>query len=120
MIVNQSALPVYDVKVEVYGPEGGVRTTSERSTVPPGPTFLQWPQGTLREVPADDESGGTRREGGGNFRVAVTFHDTAGRVWRRDQHGRLDFVKRIHDGSASGTFGLAGQATGEVTAPEQP
>ena len=55
----------------------------KRSPIPPDETFVEWPR-DLREGERE------QKEHGGDFRVALTFRDTAGRVWHRDEQGRLD------------------------------
>ncbi|GAA1451730.1 hypothetical protein GCM10009641_86610 [Mycobacterium cookii] len=71
-----SSLPVYDVELEFVGPSGV--ETEELGLLPPGTQLHDWPQwmhdgeGTLAD-----------------FRVALSFRDTAGRVWRRNEYGVL-------------------------------
>ena len=80
---NGSKLPVYDLTVEYIDAEGTVRESLVLPILPPGEDFIR---------PPVDPDGPTTTTLW--FRVAIEFRDTADRIWRRDQWGRLDQVGR--------------------------
>lgn len=76
-VMNESHLPVYDVELEFDGAFGFAK--ANLGTLPPGSAVLDPPQ----EVRRDD---GTTTD---ELSLTVTFRDSAGRVWHRDEEGRL-------------------------------
>jgi hypothetical protein len=82
-ILNASLLPIYDVVVDVYGPNGDLRGTipSDPRLVPPGLDD--------RFHGVNDLNPGERREGR-RMRAAIRFRDSGNRLWIRNRFGVLD------------------------------
>lgn len=88
-VINDSPLPVYEVSVEFYGPDGTERDVQRTFIVPPGGQDFYWQQ-DLRKVADHDTNGHPiYTESPQDFRVALRFRDTAGRQWYRDANGVL-------------------------------
>lgn len=85
-LTNGSSLPVYDVELEFVGPSGV--ETEKAGLLPPGTQLHDWPQGM-------HDGEGTLAD----FRVALRFRDTAGRVWRRNEYRGAE-ADRYHRVSA--------------------
>jgi hypothetical protein len=98
---NGSTLPVYDVAVEFVGTGGDLREQGLLDILPPGDQTLGW-TGTASS-PQDGQTahlqpGQIRPEEPPHlFRVAVTFRDTAGSRWRRDERGLLTRLGGVAD-----------------------
>jgi hypothetical protein len=81
-VENGSRLPVYDVELEFFGPPGFAKVNL--GTLPHGKAVIDPPPEVRRED-------GTTTD---DLNLTLTFRDTAGRVWYRDEHGMLDQTGR--------------------------
>ncbi len=90
-VVNTSPAPIYRVWVEFWFEPSGERPIMSAMDIPalaPG-------------LVGESMSGPRRSEIDGTMRACVTFTDSGGRVWRRDDRGRLTLVKEnSHEGEA--------------------
>lgn len=84
---NGSRLPIYDVAVELLeGPE--THRLPRVAILPPGDHSLPYPD-AMREITAIFDSNAKIRARLRALEIVLTFRDTAGRVWTRNQYGSL-------------------------------
>lgn len=88
VVRNASSLPVYNLVVTFIGPDGTDRARITVPVFPPGEDQFHCPIEPRRPERQDDEVP-VYAESFSEFAVALTFRDTAGRTWVRDQHGQL-------------------------------
>jgi hypothetical protein len=100
-ILNASSGPIYNVMLEFFFPDenGIVVSAPGRQTIPVQPPSsvpdFEWPPEVIEERHGHGPRGHDRaRDGWLKFTrdrtfVAITFTDTKGRRWRRDEKGRL-------------------------------
>lgn len=86
VIQNSSALPIWDVKLALHGPDSRLRKETNVSVVAPGETVQGWSRELLGEVVAESPDGAIA---GREFRVAIEFRDAGGRTWKRSKEGTL-------------------------------
>ncbi|MQA85895.1 MAG: hypothetical protein GEV03_15040 [Streptosporangiales bacterium] len=101
VVRNGSELPVYDARISVFHAGEQIGGTADLPVIPPGEQKVGIPgpePDTWYSLGIRD-----RREG----RADIRFRDTAGREWRRDEHGVL---------TKTGVRVFLGVATEEETA----
>jgi hypothetical protein len=93
-IRNGSPLPVYEVRAELIADsDGRVADSVSLPVLPPGLNHRAWLNGPddYRKSSGTDQGGNPiYTEGRDQFKVALSFRDTAGREWKRDTRGLLD------------------------------
>jgi hypothetical protein len=92
-IQNGSPLPVYEVRaVLIADSDRRVADSVSVSVLPPGLHHRAWPNGPdgYRKSSGTDEGGNPiYTEARDQFKVELSFRDTAGREWKRDAGGHL-------------------------------
>lgn len=132
LLQNASSLPVWDVVVEIFGPNASTpRHRFSLSLLPPGRSFEPWGNNELRSrkedavamtehssvALADDQY----QEDPRDFRVAISFRDAAGRKWRRTKEGVLRKTGIVVFGEAAVALAsIELKASGIVTPPPEP
>lgn len=113
---NGSSLPVYDLRVcfhrmvkAAQAPAAGPAwRTAESVMAPRESTICVFPPGIDRDIPLPEEY--AERFAGATDRtcvVSITFTDAAGKYWRRDEHGKLQQIRRSGSAEPAGAPAVA-------------
>ena len=94
MLYNASSLPVYSARWSIHGQalDGAERVVGFLPLLTPGRKDVHLdPIEGMRfcDVDEDGDENETLEVMGYDFSAGLSFRDAAGRVWKRDQHGRL-------------------------------
>lgn len=110
---NASALPIWDVELDIYAPNGTFREKTGIGVVPPGGVYRRWSRPVLREaVKCEGLTASNASVLGPEYRVAIRFRDAANRQWQRNQYGELRKTGIAAFPTATGSIELFGSAGG--------